>query len=78
MGLLSRNKQRGEAASCEHPKLDPRWDRIEDAGQGDRVDHYVCRGCGASFSHEQADTFLQRSADAGERDPDLSAAQYRL
>ena len=54
MGLFSRNKQRGDAASCEHPKLDPRWDRIEDAGQGDRVDHYVCRGCGASFSHEQA------------------------
>ncbi len=57
MGLLSRRKPEPTPVECVHNSLDPRWDAMEDVGNHDRVDHYVCRFCETRLSKEEAERF---------------------
>jgi len=36
--------------SCPHATLVPHWDSIGDIGNPEKVTHYTCRACKATFS----------------------------
>jgi len=66
MGFLSRSKDKGreddavlQTVPCPHTSLVQRWEQPEDIGKGEKAT-YVCDACGASFSYEQAQQYLER------------------
>ena len=57
MGLFTGLRRALRRGPCDHANIDPHWNRIEDEGQQDRIDHYICRRCGARFP-ERAGAYL--------------------
>ena len=49
-GLPARDASTAGVAACPHDQRDPRWDSMADAGQADRIDHYLCRLCGQKLA----------------------------
>jgi hypothetical protein len=40
-----RRHQQVSVKQCEHPKALPRWDRVEDSGNPDRISSLYCPDC---------------------------------
>ncbi len=53
MALFSRRSKTPRPETCEHPERDPRWNSMEDAGMMERIDHYLCRGCGEKLAEPE-------------------------
>ena len=56
MGLFSDKKSQASESACSHENLDPRWNPMEDAGNAERVNHYICRRCAVRIEKPAAVT----------------------
>lgn len=52
-GTRREEAQQKEPAACLHIRLVPYWDNLQDMGDKEKVTHYKCEGCHATFSREE-------------------------
>lgn len=52
-----------EAPPCPHVVLIAKWDKLEDMGHEDRASHYICEGCGESFTPAEAEQLRGAAAE---------------
>jgi hypothetical protein len=60
-GKKDRTEEIAEVPACPHAVLMPRWDNAADMGHEDRATSFVCEGCQAVFTGEEAQLLRETS-----------------